>query len=118
LFAFALFYIILGGRFPYVQAFVKATYPAAIYCMLYVYVFAMRREEKKKRADESRDEIVLNLEFNDKTRADMVIFGVPIIILVIAYLMKGGLEIDDIVQSAAALAALYYWHRYLFEKED
>jgi hypothetical protein len=114
----SLIYVILGDRLGYFKAMMNALMPISFYVLFFYFASKFKKKEYLKRQKELRFEIVLILNFFDKVKADAINVGIPIMILLISYLIKFKLDLEDVMQSAAVFILLNFWHRYLFKKEQ
>jgi len=118
MFAFIVFFIILGDRFDMIVNFFVSIIPLAIFSLLAIIILNLRKREVKKKKEDLNYEITLFLNYSDRLTSDMVYTGLPVLILFTAFLLKGTIELDDVVQASLVLALLYLYFRSLYNKKN
>jgi len=81
-----IFYFLFWGGLSSLQALLKFLIPVAGFGFLWVARMHFKRKRKKKREREGNLEVTLILSYGDKIKAEIITFGVPIVILIIPFL--------------------------------
>lgn len=113
---FCFLYFIDPERFREFTKLMSAMLPLAVFAIVFLIKLKFIRLELENKKEEGSTDIVLFLVFFDKVKADLVTFGIPMMIILFKLLIVGAVEAADILIAAVAFAALYFWHRYLFKK--
>jgi len=116
LFAFVIFFIILGDRFDAFKNFFISIIPLAIFALIAVVIVNIRKRDIKKKKDDSNYEITLFLNYGDRLTSDIVFTGLPLIILIIGFLTKFSIQRDDVIQALVVFAILYFYFKSLYSK--
>ncbi len=83
-------------------------FPVLFYVICLLICFYYRRHKKKKIiAENGSQEIYIVINYFSLFWHDMLLFLTPCIIIILAYWVKGQVDIIDIVSSAIAAIALY-----------
>lgn len=119
LFAFVIFFIVLGDRFEPIMKFFINIAPMMIFALIGVVILHLRKREiKRKKEEEDRDEIILHLNYSDRLASDLVFTGLPVLIMLVAFFMKASVDADDIFQAGLVFVFLYLYFRSLYKKSE
>ena len=113
---FVVFFIILGDRFDMVMKFFMSIIPFAVFELIAVVILNVRKKDIKKKKDDSNYEITLFLNYGDRLTSDMIFTGLPLLILATGFLMKWGIEKDDVIQALLVFVVLYFYFKALYKK--
>ncbi len=116
MFAFVVFFIVLGDRFDMVMNFFISIIPLMIFALIAVIILNIRKREIKKKKDDSDYEITLFLNYGDRLTSDTVFTGLPVLVLIIGFVMKGGIQRDDVIQATIVFVVLYLYFKSLYKK--
>ncbi|PLX21171.1 hypothetical protein C0584_03430 [Candidatus Parcubacteria bacterium] len=116
LLAFVVFFIIVGDRFEAVMSFFVSLAPLAVFAFVAVVILNFRKREIKKKREEQNFEMTLFLNYADKLSSDLAFTGIPVLVMLIALLMNGKIEIEDILQSLLVFVILYIYFKALYSK--
>lgn len=117
-FAFVVFFIILGDRFDMVVNFFVSIIPLAIFSLIAIIILNLRKRELRKKKEDSNYEITLFLNYGDRLTSDMVYTGLPVLILFVAFISEGSIQLDDVIQSSLVMAVLYFYFKTLYNKKS
>lgn len=109
-------YFIDPERFRAFTELMRAMVPLAVFSIIFLVKLKFIRIELENKKEEGSTDIVLFLVFFDKVKADLVTFGIPMLIILLKLVITGTVEIVDILAAAISFVGLYAWHRYLFNK--
>ncbi|HMB65978.1 MAG TPA: hypothetical protein VKO42_03800, partial [Patescibacteria group bacterium] len=73
---------------------------------------------KKKREREGNLKIVLELEYRDKIKSEIIVFALPILILLVPFIIKKTVSTGNILQAVICFLLLYFWQKNIFDKEE
>lgn len=110
------FYFIDPERFREFTQLMGALVPLAVFGIIFLIKLKILRLQFESKKEEGSTDIVLFLDFMDKVKADLVTFGIPMLIILIRLIIVGTVEVADILIASISFAVLYFWHRYLFNK--
>ena len=113
-----IFYFLFWGGLSSLQALLKFLIPVAGFGFLWVARMHFKRKRKKKREREGNLEVTLILSYGDKIKAEIITFGVPIVILIIPFLFEARINWSNIFQAVFAFLVIYGWNKFLFDQED
>lgn len=116
LFAFVIFFIVVGDRFEMIKNFFLSIIPLAVFALIAIVILNIRRAEIKKKKDESDYEITLFLNYGDRLTSDIVFTGLPVLIMLTSFLIKGKVGLDDIIESGIVFGVLYLYFKALYKK--
>lgn len=111
-------YFVVWDKFSSFQAFLKFLLPVIGLGGMFVAVRHIKKKRKEKREKEGNMEVILRLSYGDKMKSDLVVFGVPFLILIIPFFFKGNISFGNLIQIATSFIILYVWHKYLFNQEE
>jgi hypothetical protein len=109
-------YFIDPERFQQFTELMRAMVPLAVFSIIFLIKLKFIRVELESKKEEGSTDIVLFLVFFDKVKADLVTFGIPMLIILLKLIITGAVEVVDILAAAISFVGLYVWHRYLFNK--
>jgi hypothetical protein len=109
-------YFINPERFREFTELMRAMVPLAVFSIIFLIKLKILRLEFESKKEEGSTDIVLFLNFFDKVKADLVTFGVPMLIIILKLIITGTVEISDIFIASISFVLLYFWHRYIFDK--
>ncbi len=112
---FLIVIVILGSRIEILNNLFKSFVPLAFFLMIFLLAWKTERSKLNKLKYKNSLEMTLYLNYNYKFIDQIIIFSLPIILIVIA-VIRGKVEIYDIVQASVVLLVLYIWHKILFKK--
>jgi len=115
---FCLIYFVLWGNFAYFQEFFKFLIPITVFGGLFVAKLHLSKNIKKKREREGNLKIVLELEYRDKIKSEIIVFALPILILLVPFIIKKTVSTGNILQAAICFLLLYFWQKNIFDKEE
>jgi len=107
--------VILGSRIEILSNLFKSFIPLAFFLLLFLLIWKIERHKLNKLKYRNNLEMTLYLSYVYKFTDQIIIFFLPIILILIA-VIRGGVEIYDIVQASIILIILYVWHKILFKK--
>jgi hypothetical protein len=96
----------------------KIISPFAVIVLFFLIASRANRIEYQARKKEQKFDLVLVLTYFDKIRAELVVFGIPFLILLVSYFFKGNIWLEDIFQALSTFIVLSIWHKYLFRNEQ
>lgn len=114
----AILYFIAGDHFENFKNIIAALSPFALFITLLLIKIKFSQEEKKKREREGNMDLILRLNFIDKTKSDIFMFSLPVIVCLIAYIVNREITLTNFFQAAAVLIIAYWWKKWLFSKEN
>lgn len=112
----AVVYFIVDDGISIFSKIIQALIPVAIILLILIIKLQIDRGQIKKLKEEENFEITLNLNFYSKILSDLILFGTPIVVLLVAVIAKGTLAADDIFQASFVFLIFYGWQKYLFAK--
>jgi len=110
------FYFIDPERFHEFTEFMGALVPLAVFGIIFLIKLKFIRVELENKKEEGSTDLVLFLDYFDKVKADLITFGIPMLMILLKQIITGAVEIADILIAALTFVSLYFWHRYLFKK--
>lgn len=110
------FYFIDPERFREFTELMKAMIPLAVFGIIFLIKLKMLRVQFESKKEEDSTDIVLFLDFFDKIKADLITFGIPMLIIILKLIIAGAVESADILIASISFVALYLWNRYLFTR--
>ncbi len=111
-------YFIAGDHFKQFLGVIRAMMPLSFFGLVILIKFKISRMWLEKgRRDQTLDEIVLHLTFFDKMWSDMIIFSLPFIVCLLAFLFYGEVGYVDILQALVVFLVMYAWQKFIFGKE-
>jgi hypothetical protein len=116
--AFIMFYFVVGDRFSAFVQLLESLIPIGIYGMIFLIMINIKRVKLKREVNEGNEdtEITLHLNYLDKLKADILVFLMPIIILLIAFFVEKVVTAVDVIQASAAFLLMYFWQKILFKR--
>ncbi len=116
---FILIYIIVGDRFGPMISLMESLIPVSFYGLIFVVMIKIKRmnlKERRKKGESDEDEIVLYLTYFDRFLSDIIIYLLPIVILLIAFLSHNYVSLTDVFQATIAFAIMLTWQKILFRR--
>ena len=107
--------VILGSRLELLSNLFKSFIPLAFFLVIFLLIWKIERSKLNKMKYQNSMELILYLSHSYKFIDKIIIFLLPVLIIFIAVL-RGGVEIYDIIQAIVVLVVLYTWHRIMFKK--
>jgi hypothetical protein len=116
LIALFIVYFIVGDRVGIFYEIITRAWPLiAMLCISFI-KFKYNRRIYTRKLKEDDAEIVLYLDYMDKIVADLLLYGIPTIILFIPMIIKNDIALEDILQAAISFILLYYYQYRIFKK--
>lgn len=111
-------YFIMPGRFAASTEIIKNLAPIAFFVSLFLIKIKFNRVEHARRKNENDTEIILVLNYWDKTMSDIIVFAAPILLCLFAYLANQKVSVMDIFYATFIFLIMYFWQRYIFSKQQ
>lgn len=115
--SFCILYFIAGDNFAVFTVFIKSMVPLAFFGIIFLVKLKIARKEIKRRSGAGNTEIVLYLNIFNKLMSDIIVFFTPILLGVLIYIVRNSLGAADIVLLIIVFLIMFFWQKYLFEKE-
>lgn len=115
---FAILYFIAGDNFENFKNIMQSLAPFGLFGLIFLAVVRFNREKKKKRLAEGNSDIEIHLSFFDKTKVELFIFSLPMIVCAVAWFIDGRVAMSDFIIACVIfiIASLFRW--WLFSKEE
>ena len=107
--------VFLGSRIEMLTNLFKSLVPLAFFMMIFLLVWKIERYKLNKLKYRNATEMTLYLDYSYKFIDRMIIFSLPIVLILIA-VIRGGVEVYDIIQALVVLMVLSIWHGVMFKK--
>jgi len=114
---FCIFYFIVGDRFAVFALIMKSMVPLAFFGIIFLIKLKITRREIRKRTSENNTDLVLYLNVMHKLTSDIIVFGAPILLGLLIYKIRGSLDLADVMTLIMVFLIMFFWQRYLFNKE-
>ncbi len=115
IFVFFIAIVLLGAQIEFLNKIFKSLIPLAFFAVIFLLIWKIERSRLNKLKAQNMTELTLYLNYNHKFIDRIIIFFLPVLLILIAVL-RGGVEIYDIIQATLVLIVLYIWHNFLFNK--
>jgi hypothetical protein len=116
--AFCIIFFIAGDRFFVFTKIFKALLPLAAFGVIFLIKLKFGRKELAERKDDGNTDLVLYLSYFDKFKMDLIVFGLPLIIILIALINTRSVDITDFFQALIVFAIACFWQWKLFSKKN
>jgi hypothetical protein len=117
LIAFCIIYFIAGDHFAIFTSFLKSMVPLALFGIIFLIRLKLTKQEVRVRRSKGNTEIVLNLNVLHKLISEVIVFGSPILLGLLVYLVNRTINNTDVIFIAIVFLIMFFWQRYLFSKE-
>ena len=114
---FCIFYFLAGEHFANLIIILKSLVPIAFFGIFLLVKLNLNRRYKRVLEKEGELDKLFYLTFFDKFTSEIIIFLLPIVILVTAYIIKLEVDLDDIIQAILAFFMMYLWQKIIFKKK-
>ena len=121
--AFFVFFFIAGDRFDGFILLMQSLAPLASFVLIFLIMLEFKRykyrQVKNENSGEANDYVIgIRVDFFDRLKADVVIFSLPMISLLIDYFSDGKSDSTDIIQACVIFSVAYAWKITLFKKGE
>ena len=107
--------VFLGSRIEVLSSLFKSFIPLAFFFLIFLLIWKVERNKLNKLRHENATDLTLYLDYRYKFIDKMIVFSLPVFLILIA-VIRGGVEVYDIVQALFILLVLSFWHRIMFKK--
>lgn len=114
----SILYFIAGDNFEEFKIFLKSLSPIAVFILVLLILIKLKRVNFRKKRKEANLSLILNLEYTDEMKADLITFLTPVIILIIPLIKFGRIYFIDLIQALSCFLILILWQKYIFSKKD
>lgn len=116
---FVVFYIILGDNYEFFSKLAMfLMFPLALAGSVLVFKLRSRRREYKRHREEGAADLTLSIPFAYRTISDVILYSTPLVILVLAMIVKGMPAADDLIEAAAVWLIFYFWQKLIFNRQQ
>lgn len=112
---FCLLFFLDWDRFAAFTEALKGFFPLAVVGLIFLVKLKMSRRQLRRKKEEGDLELVLYLNYFDKLKSELLVFGSPLIVIIIAW-AAGKVDLVDIFQAGVVFILLYAWQKFLFTK--
>ncbi len=110
-------YFIAENHFKEFLEILRSLMPLSFFTLALLIKFKLSRMQAEKSNRDGLGEIILYLNSFDKMWSEFIVFLLPLVICLIAFLFLGEIDFVDIVQAIVSFFIIYAWHNYIFKKE-
>jgi hypothetical protein len=114
---FCFFYFVFGHSLAIFTEFIKMLVPLAVFGIIFLIKVQSRRDVvrkmKKEREDNEEKEEIIFIDPIDRTKDEVVIFALPLVIIAIG-LFNRDINVIDFAQALMVFLIMYFWHKMLF----
>jgi hypothetical protein len=111
--SFFVLFVIVGGRLELISEFMKMLVPISLFLLILMIRFRISRNIYKNKQQDEETDLTLYLSYFDKMKVELVVYGLPILIL-LPSLIAQSMDQADIVQALIAFIAGWYVLRIIF----
>lgn len=112
---FLIVVVVLGSHIEVLSNLFRSFVPLAFFLMIFLLIWKIERSKLNRLRYRNATEMTLYLDYKHKFIDKMIIFSLPMLLILIAVL-RGSVEIYDIIQALLVLVVLSVWHWMLFKK--
>jgi hypothetical protein len=117
LIAGTIFFVVLTNRFYFISQFLKQMLP--VFVIFGAYLLKNNIDKfNSRRSDRATRSIVIDIDYYFLFITNLAMFGTPILILLIGYMISGSVDADDMVQAAISFIVFYLWQRAILRGND
>ncbi len=110
-------YFIAGDHFKEFLEVLRSLMPLSFFALILLIKFKLSRMQAERSNRNGLGEIILYLSSFDKMWSELIVFLLPLVICLVAFLFLGKVDFVDIVQAVVSFLMIYAWHNYIFKKE-
>ena len=114
---FFLFYIVLGDRLGIFYTIMKIAAPLVFVTTMFLIKMQFTKKAYRRMKRERVFEIVVYLNFWDKLKAEILIFLIPLVVLIVPIYIEKKLDAMDLLQAIFSFVLAFLLYKLIFKKE-
>jgi len=115
---FAIFFFVLWGYFDNFVELLKNISPFALFGLGLIINLKIDKKRYEKRKKEGNLELVLRLNYMDKIKANLTMFGMPLLLCFLPLFFQGTVELLNLLQALTAFLVILFYRNSLFNKAE